>query len=146
MQAMLHTTENTLISLALLAGYAFCVFMFMIRLRGRQSDRMASIENLSMDYLSECRKAGRGEFRYFVPYTHPERIIRWYAELFNKAYLRVYEASFWDEGVSTMNSNKIIAVSKRQLFEMKLKGMVNTNDHERAAEALAYVDVKWPIP
>jgi len=146
LQSMLHTTENTLISIGLLVGYGFCVFMFMLRLRERQSDRMASIEQMSMDYLREQRKAGRGKFRYFVPYTQADGTKRWYAKLFNKAYLRVYEASFWDEGVSGMNSNKIVTVSKRQLFEMKLKGMVNTSSHERAVEALTYVDVKWPIP
>jgi len=146
LQAMLHTTENTLISLALLTGYAFCIFMFMLKLRGRQSDRMKDIELMSMDFIRECRKTGRGQFNYLVPYTPEERTKRWYAKLFNRHYLRIYEATFWDEGTSGFKAHKIVSVSNKQAFEMKLRGWINTESNERATEALDYLGVEWPIP
>lgn len=146
LQGMLHTTENTLISIGLLVGYASCIFMFILRLRERQGDRMKEIELMSMDFIRECRKAGRGQFNYLVPYTPPERTRRWYAKLFNKHHLRVYEASFFDDGVQGFKAHKIVSVSDRQIFEMKLRGMVNTESNERAIEALKYLGVEWPLP
>ena len=126
--------------------YCFSIGMFMFKLRQRQDGRMAEIEMISMNFLRECRKSGRGKFHYFVPYTHTDRTKRWYAKLFKKTYLRVYETSFWDDGISGMNSYKKIAVNRKQLFEMKLRGMVNTESRERADEALVYLGIEWPLP
>lgn len=118
----------------------------MFKLRQRQDERMAQIEQMSMKFLSECRATGRGKFHYFVPYTHVDRTNRWYAKLFKKTYLRVYECSFWDDGGTGMNSHKRVAVNRKQLFEMKLRGMVNTESRERADEALIYLGITWPLP
>lgn len=127
-------------------AYIVCIIMFMRNLKVRQEGRMKSIELMSMDFIRECRKAGRGEFRYLVPYTPPERIKRWCGKVFNRHYLRVYEASFFDDGVEGFKAHKIVSVSDKQLFEMKLRGMVNTESNERALEALDYLGVEWPIP
>ena len=127
-------------------SYIFCIIMFMRNLNIRQDVRMKSIELMSMDFISECRKTGRGQFNYLVPYTPPERTRRWYAKLFSRHYLRIYEASFFDDGVQGFKAHKIVSVSNKQLFEMKLRGMVNTESNERAKEALDYLDVEWPIP
>jgi len=146
LQGMLHATENNLISIGLLTGYAICIFMFMLRLRERQGDRMKDIELMSMDFIRECRKSGRGQFNYLVPYTPPERTKCWYAKLFNRHYLRVYEATFFDDGNTGFKAHKIISVSDKQSFEMKLRGWINTESNERATEALDYLGVEWPIP
>ena len=58
----------------------------------------------------------------------------------------MYEALFVDDGMQGFKSYKYVAVSNKQLFEMKLRGMVNTQNHELAMEALDYVGVEWPIP
>jgi len=138
--------DNTRLHIAVLVGYALCVLMFLRHLKIRQVDRMADIEMLSMDFLQECRKAGRGQFRYFVPYTHTDRTKRWYAKWFKKTYLRVYEASFFDDGVQGFKAHKIIPVNDKQLFEMKLRGMVDTENRKHADAALVYLGITWPIP
>jgi hypothetical protein len=137
---------NAAVFYAAQTGYIFCIVMFMCSMNKRQTERMASIELMSMDFLQDCRNRGQGKFRYFVPYTYQQRTKRWYAKLFKKTYLRVYETQFFDDGDTSMNSHKIVPVSNKQLFEMKLKGMVNTDNHNRAKQALDYLGVAWPIP
>lgn len=127
-------------------GYIFCIVMFMRQLSVKQEGRMKDIELMSMDFIRTCRQAGQGNFRYFVPYTQPARTRRWYGKLFNRHYLRVYEAMFMDDGVQGFKAHKIVSVSDKQIFEMKLRGMVNTDSNKRATEALEYLGVEWPIP
>ena len=145
-QSFQFQSEIKLVSFALLVGYAVCIFMFMHHLTIRQTQRRAELENLSMDFMRAARIAGRGKFNYFIPRMHTSRIKYWYAKVFRKTYLRVYEATFFDDGSQGFKSYKYVAVSNKQLFEMKLRGMVNTESHERAMEALDYLDVSWPIP
>ena len=107
---------------------------------------MKDCELMSLDFIREQRLAGRGKFNYLVPYAPTERTKRWYAKLFNRHYLRIYETTFWDEGVTGFKAHKIISVSDKQSFEMKLRGWINTESHERAIKALDYLGVEWPIP
>ena len=146
MQSMQFSTEIEWITNTLLVGYIGCISMFFYYMKKRQDGRMAEVENMSMDFIRGCRKAGQGKFNYFVPRSPDSKMKRLYAWLFKRTYLRVYEALFYDDGMQGFKSYKYVAVSNKQLFEMKLRGMVNTESHEHAEKALKYLGVEWPIP
>ncbi len=126
--------------------YIFCIIMFMRSIHGLQEHRMKDIEQESVDFITACLGRGQGTIKYLVPYTIEGKSRRIYAKLFSRTYLRIYEANFWDEGISGMSAFKKINVSKKQLFEMKLKGMIETENRDRAVQAMKELEIEWPLP
>jgi hypothetical protein len=126
--------------------YMFCILMFMRGISMMQEGRMKDIERESVDFITACLGRGQGTIKYLVPYAIEGKLRRTYAKLFSRTYLRIYEASFWDEGISGMSAFKKINVSKKRLFEMKLRGMIETEDRSRAVQAMKELGVEWPLP
>ena len=126
--------------------YIFCISMFMRGINTMQDGRYKDMEQSSVKFIKSCTARGQGSVKYFVPYIIEGKWKRRYAKLFSRTYLRIYEATFMDEGPSTMNAFKKISISKKQLFEMKLKGMIDTDNRDRAVQAMKQLGVEWPLP
>ncbi len=126
--------------------YMFCIIMFMRGIGFMQENRMKDIEQSSVDFITACLGRGQGEVKYFVPCAVEGKWKRIYAKVFSRTHLRIYVATFWDEGVSGMKAFKKIHVSKKRLFEMKLRGMIETEDRGRAVQAMKELGIEWPLP
>lgn len=126
--------------------YMFCISMFFRSINLMQADRYKDIEQASVDFIRTCFVSGSGKIKYFVPYTIDGKWKRIYAKLFSRTHLRIYEATFMDDGRSSMNAFKIVSISKKQLFEMKLRGMIDTENRDHAVQAMKQLGVVWPLP
>ncbi len=126
--------------------YIFCIAMFMRGIRFMQEDRFKDIEQSSVEFITSCLGRGQGKIRYFVPFKVEGKLKRIYVKLFSRTYLRIYVANFWDEGIEGMKAYKKVDISKKQLFEMKLRGMIETEDRGRAVQAMKELNIDWPLP
>ena len=109
-------------------------------------DSRKQLEETGCDFITRCMSYKQGRMKYFVPCEHEERVARLSAKLFNKQYLRVYVAEFFSDGIERTESFRMVLVNQKQLFEMKLRGMIDTENKERAKQAQEYLGIEWPMP
>ena len=141
-----ESPHYVILNISAMVIYVFCITMFMRSINGVQERRMKDIEQESVDFITSCLGRGQGTIKYLVPYAIEGKMRRIHAHLFSRTYLRIYEANFWDEGISGMSAFKKINVSKKQLFEMKLRDMIESEDRGRAVQAMKELNIDWPLP
>ena len=127
--------------------YALFILLFMRGMNLSMEKSRRTMEESGTNFIAQSISSmGGGKIVYFVPCDHNERTARIFAKLLKKQYLRVYQAKFFDQGFEMMKSYKVVPVSQKQLFEMKLRGMINTENRERAVQAQEYLGIDWPMP
>lgn len=139
-----YTIDNDY-SLAASATYLLFILLFMRGMKISTVESRRELEQSSCDFINTVLSHDGGKVSYFVPCKHEEKIAHFSARLFNKQYLRVYEANYTDSDFKH-SAFLIVLVNQKQLFEMKLRGMIDTNNREHAVLAQKYLGIEWPMP